>query len=158
MVVSVYVWRESAENSYWQVLINLLGLGRVQPGMVPFTRSAAIRGGRYAESSTRSDHDTDALLRAHATHRPYPFRARRGPSSLSMLGMRSGDRRAGVSRRTFRVIRAVRLSAASFNYRSMPLTISSTACSGLDPLAISVSNACLSTLPMAASCVTLAPG
>ncbi len=40
----------------------------------------------------------------------------------------------------------------------MPLTISSTACSGVSPRAIKVSNSFLSTLPMAASWVTLASG
>ena len=46
----------------------------------------------------------------------------------------------------------------SEGYWSMPLTISSVACSGSRPCAIKVSNSFLSTVPMAASCVTLASG
>jgi hypothetical protein len=43
-------------------------------------------------------------------------------------------------------------------YRRIPLTINSTACSDVSPCPISVSNSFLSTLPMAASWVTLASG
>jgi len=43
-------------------------------------------------------------------------------------------------------------------HRRIPLTISSTACSGESPRAIRVSSSFLSTLPIAASCVTFASG
>ena len=60
--MSVNVWREYVENSYCQVLRNLLGLGEFSREMASHITSAAIRGGSYAESSTRSDHDTDTHL------------------------------------------------------------------------------------------------
>ena len=51
-----------------------------------------------------------------------------------------------------------RQRAAAAHHRSKPLTISSTACSGVSPRAIRVSSSLRSTLPMAASWVTFASG